>query len=192
MAKDSESIKQAVFLDRDGVINKDSKHYIKSLEEFKYLPKSLDAIKRLTEKGLPVIVITNQSAIGRNLMPFAELEKIHRKLINDVEAVGGEIRDIFFCPHTPDEACSCRKPKPGLILQAQRKYRIDLSFSVMVGDRAKDIETARNAGVKIAVLVKSGIETDEETVLEKKRITPDHIAANLWDAVDWILRTVVS
>lgn len=104
-----------------------------------------------------------------------------------VASEGGKITDIFFCPHMPDEGCSCRKPQPELILQARRKYDIELAEAVMVGDSAKDIECARNAGCGKAVLVKSGKESDVEGILKARLIKPDHVAQNLLEAVQWII-----
>ena len=114
-------LKRVVFLDRDGVINQDSPDYIKNWAEFHFLPGSLTAIRNLTDKGFTPIVITNQSAVNRQLITAKRLADIHAKMIAAIRSRGGEIKDIFFCPHTPEESCNCRKPKPGLILEAQRK-----------------------------------------------------------------------
>ena len=145
-----------VFLDRDGTINRDSRDYIKSREEFEFLPGSLEAIKNLTQNGFANIVITNQSAVPRKLVSSKELESMHNMMIETVALNGGEIKDIFYCPHRPDDGCDCRKPEPGLIYQAREKYAIDLATTVMVGDGAKDIECARNAGCGKAVSRSSG------------------------------------
>lgn len=181
------TLKKVVFLDRDGVINRDSRHYVKSWEEFQFLPGSLSAIRRLSTHGHPVIIITNQSAVHRRIIPISVLDDIHTKLKQSVQFHGGEIKDIFFCPHRPDENCACRKPKPGLIIQAMEKYRIDRTTATMVGDSPKDIESAQNAGCRYRVLVKSGIRNDAERVLTARKIYPDHIAENLFQATDWII-----
>jgi D-glycero-D-manno-heptose 1,7-bisphosphate phosphatase len=140
---------KVVFLDRDGVINRDSPDYIKRLEEFEFLPGSLEALRRLTERGFTCMVITNQSAPARGLMTPEALAAIHRRLCADVATAGGRILDIFTCPHLPADGCSCRKPQPGLLYAAQRKYGIDFSSAAMIGDSAKDIECALNAGVGV-------------------------------------------
>jgi D-glycero-D-manno-heptose 1,7-bisphosphate phosphatase len=176
-----------VFLDRDGVINADSPAYIKSRAEFHPLPGSLAAIARLTRAGIRVIVITNQSAINRGMVPLAELEAIHHDLRAAVSAQGGCISDIFFCPHRPDEGCDCRKPKPGLILAARERHGIDLSSSVMVGDRAKDILAGQTAGCGRTVLVRTGNTESALQSLAEEGCRPDHVAADLAAAVDWIL-----
>jgi D-glycero-D-manno-heptose 1,7-bisphosphate phosphatase len=180
-------LKKIVFLDRDGVINRDSPDYIKNWSEFEFLPGSISAIKHLTLNGFETIIITNQSAINRKVISRQDLDTIHTMMKSAVESEGGEIKDIFFCPHTPDDDCDCRKPEPGLIFQAQMRYGIDLSKAVMVGDSAKDIECARNAGCGHAVLVRTGSGIRAEKILAEKKIFPDHIAEDLYEAAMWIL-----
>jgi D-glycero-D-manno-heptose 1,7-bisphosphate phosphatase len=182
-----EMIKRYVFLDRDGVINKDSPDYVKSWAEFDFLPGSIEAIRLLAEHGFTVIVITNQSIINRKMAALDDLEFTHSMMKKAVREAGGEITDIFFCPHKPEDYCACRKPEPGLILEASRKYRIDTEDSVMVGDSAKDIECARRAGCRYAVLVKTGNFELAVSELEKKKISPDYIASDLYEAAGWII-----
>jgi D-glycero-D-manno-heptose 1,7-bisphosphate phosphatase len=178
---------KAVFLDRDGVINRDSPDYIKSLEEFEFLPGSLEALRRLTEQGFHCIVITNQSAPARGLMTPEALAAIHRHLCAAAAAAGGRILDIFLCPHLPAAGCSCRKPKPGLLHAAQRKYQIDFSSAVMIGDSAKDIECAVNAGVRTTVLVQTGNGETAVRELSAQGLCPDLVAQDLNHAVDWVV-----
>jgi D-glycero-D-manno-heptose 1,7-bisphosphate phosphatase len=182
------ALSKVVFIDRDGVINRDSPDYIKSWEEFVFLPGSLGAFKRLTESGFAAIVITNQSAVGRRLISMAGLKRIHRKMKMAVQRNGGFIRDIYFCPHTPEAGCDCRKPKPGLICRAQQEHGIDLSKSYMVGDSAKDIECAHNAGCGCAILVMTGNGSQAREHLSQKGVFPDYVASDLLAAVDWIIR----
>ncbi len=176
-----------VFLDRDGVINVDSPDFIKSWAEFHFIPKSIEAIRRLTEAGIRVIVITNQSAVHRRMITLASLEEMHRNMCQAVEEAGGRIQDIFFCPHLPDEGCDCRKPAPGMILAACHRHGIDIAESVMVGDSAKDILTAKTAGCGLSVLVQTGNGKRAEQILRDQGRQPDHIAADLDQAVDWII-----
>lgn len=182
-----EMIKRFVFLDRDGVINKDSPDYVKSWAEFEFLPGSLDAIRLLTEKNYQIAIITNQSIINRKMASFDDLEFIHSMMKKAIKKEGGEIKDIFFCPHTPDDDCSCRKPEPGLILEALKKYGIDAKDSVMVGDSAKDIECAKRAGCRYAILVKTGNYEQAVSALKENKIFPDHIARDLYEAAEWII-----
>jgi len=176
-----------VFIDRDGVINKDSCDYIKTESEFEFIPKSPEAIALLTQNGFQVIVITNQSLIGRKMITQKTLDAIFKKMTQGIKKAGGDIRDIFFCPHTPADHCFCRKPNPGLILAAQKKYQIDLDHSFMVGDSAKDIECARNAGVSNALLVKTGNGLTARDQLFQKGIIPDFIGSDLYEAALWII-----
>ena len=185
-------LENVVFLDRDGVINEDSPDYVKSWKEFHFLPRSLEALKELRTNDCAAIVITNQSMIGRRISDPEDLKEIHRNMSDAVKRHGGIIHDIFFCPHQPDENCDCRKPKPGLILQAQKEYDIDLSTACMVGDSAKDIECARGAGLRHAILVRTGNGKRSEFILKEKNIIPDYVAEDLKDAVDWILGTEYS
>jgi D-glycero-D-manno-heptose 1,7-bisphosphate phosphatase len=137
--------------------------------------------------GCIVIVITNQSAINRQMVALAELETMHRKLCQAVSDSGGRITDIFYCPHRPDEHCDCRKPKPGMIVSARDRYNIDLSSAVMVGDSAKDILAGQAAGCGQTVLVQTGNGRTAIQRLEQCGQSPDHVAADLDRAVHWIL-----
>lgn len=179
-------MQKVVFLDRDGVINRDSPDYIKSWEEFEFLSGSIEAIKLLNLNGFTTIIITNQSVINRNMVSKEGLEYIHALMKKAVKSGGGDIKDIFYCPHTPEEGCDCRKPEPGLIYRAQEKYQIDLPISVMVGDSAKDIECARRAGCGLSILVKSDNIANTEKILSEKKIFPDYTASDLYGAVSWI------
>ena len=180
-------LNSVVFLDRDGTINHDSTDYIKNRSEFKLIAGSIEAIRLLTFGVFTSIVITNQSALARKLISPGELDHIHAIMKAAIKSGGGEITDIFFCPHLPNEGCDCRKPAPGLLLQAQLKYNIDLPRSIMVGDSAKDIECARNAGCGQAVLVKTGKDDVAEDMLKAKQIDADYTAKDLFDAANWIL-----
>lgn len=180
------SIGQTVFLDRDGVINRDSPDYVTSWEQFVFLPGSLEAICRLTAAGLVVMVITNQSAVGRGMMNTATLEAMHQNLRQAVEAQGGRIEAVFYCPHHPNDGCACRKPKPGLIAQAQRNYGLDLAAATMIGDSARDIECGIRSGCGRTILVQSGLH-DACPELDAQRLRPDWVATDLTAAVDWLL-----
>ena len=133
----------AFFLDRDGVINKERKDYVKNISEFDIIDGSLEAIKLIKENGFYVVIITNQSAINRGIISIEKLSNIH-KLLNDRLQIEfkTKIDGIYFCPHTPEENCECRKPKPGLFLEAAKELNIELEKSVMIGDSQKDVEAA--------------------------------------------------
>ena len=179
-------LKNVVFLDRDGVINRDSSDYIKSWAEFEFIPGSIDAIKLLKLNSFVVIIITNQSAINRNMISSDELKYIHSMMKSALKSGGGEIKDIFYCPHVPEDKCNCRKPEPGLIHKAQKTYHIELANSVMIGDSIKDILCARNAGCGHSILVKTGNGIDAEKILAQKKIFPDYVAEDLLDAATFL------
>ena len=178
---------QFAFLDRDGVINADSETYIKSVAEFHLLPGSVAAIARLTAAGWQVIVVTNQSALQRGLLSAQGLERIHGHMCRAITQAGGQVLDIFHCPHGPGDDCDCRKPKPGMILRAQRRHGIDLSQAVMIGDSARDIACGFNAGCGCAILVRTGNGPAALRTLNDQSLAADHVAADLAAAVEWLL-----
>lgn len=144
-----------IILDRDGVINYDSQEYIKSPEEWVPIPGSLHAIAQLNRFGFHVLVATNQSGIARGFYDLDMLDRIHEKCTRELAAVGGYIDEIFFCPHHPDDGCSCRKPKPGLLHQVQAKYPIQLRETFLIGDSLVDVQAGEAAGC-IPLLVLTG------------------------------------
>ncbi len=176
-----------IFLDRDGVVNADSPAYIKSPDEFHFIPQSPEAIALLNRHGFEVILITNQSALGRKMITQDTLEAIFDKMKTGIHRAGGQIKDIFYCPHTPDAGCDCRKPRPGMILEAMARYKIDGGSAVMVGDSAKDIECGRAAGCGRNLLVATGNGKKALDRLLDKGIAPDFYAKNLFEAAQWII-----
>jgi D-glycero-D-manno-heptose 1,7-bisphosphate phosphatase len=144
-----------IILDRDGVINFDSTEYIKSPDEWKPIPGSLEAIAHLNRAGFRVLIATNQSGIGRGYYDLATLDQIHEKMVHELATVGGCIEEIFFCPHRPDENCLCRKPKAGLLLQMADKYSLSLAHVYFIGDSHGDLKAAKTAGCK-PLLVMTG------------------------------------
>ncbi|GAB4391861.1 MAG: D-glycero-beta-D-manno-heptose 1,7-bisphosphate 7-phosphatase [Gammaproteobacteria bacterium] len=144
-----------VILDRDGVINQESDAYIKTPAEWTPLPHSLSAIKLLTDAKFTLVVATNQSGIGRGLYDEAMLQRIHNKMLEEVNRCGGSIDNIFYCPHLPDDNCECRKPKPGLLHQVARYYNTSLNGVPFVGDSLRDMQAAIAVGAQ-PILVKTG------------------------------------
>ena len=152
-----------VILDRDGTINHDSDHYIKSTDEWRPIEGSLEAIARLTQAGYRVVVATNQSGIARGLFDSSTLIAIHDKLQRAVAQAGGRIDAFFFCPHAADSACECRKPRPGMLKEIARRFNHSLADAYMVGDAQRDLEAAAAAGAKpVLVLTGKGMRTHEE------------------------------
>jgi D-glycero-D-manno-heptose 1,7-bisphosphate phosphatase len=144
-----------VVLDRDGVINEDSPDFIKTPAEWHAIPGSLEAIARLHQAGITVVVATNQSGVGRGLFTIDTLWDIHRKMLAEVSQAGGYIARIFFCLHGPDDNCDCRKPKPGLLYQAAEYLACGLQNMIVIGDSVRDLESAVAVGAR-PVLVRTG------------------------------------
>jgi D-glycero-D-manno-heptose 1,7-bisphosphate phosphatase len=132
----------AIFIDRDGVINANRTDHVKSWAEFAFLPGSLLALAQITCLGWPVVIISNQSAIGRGLVSRETVEEINTRMVAVVEQACGRISGVYICPHSPDEGCNCRKPQPGLLHQAAQELELDLARSYLVGDAESDILAA--------------------------------------------------
>ncbi len=174
-----------IVLDRDGVINQDSDAYIKNPDEWYAIKGSLDAIKRLNDAGYGVCVATNQSGLGRDLFSIEALAAIHQKMMNELEAMGGRIHLIAFCPHHPDVGCDCRKPKTGLLQAINEQFPLDPDTTWMVGDTGKDIECARRIGIRCA-LVKTGKGQHElDSGVVSCETTP--VFSDLSEFVNWLL-----
>lgn len=171
-------------LDRDGVINHDSDQFIKSPDEWKPIPGSLEAIARLNQAGWRVVVATNQSGLGRGLFDMATLTAIHGKLHQALNQAGGHVDAIFFCPHTRDADCGCRKPKPGLFEDIARRFNVELKDAPAIGDSLRDLQAAAQVGAKpMLVLTGKGKKTAAAGNLPPGTRTYPNLAA----AVDALL-----
>lgn len=145
----------AIFIDRDGVVNHNRSDYVKSCEEFDFLPGSMDALCLLGRLGWPIVIVSNQSAIGRGLVAAETVTRITTYLVEQVRRAGGHIDGVYVCPHHPDEGCDCRKPRPGLLQQASRELGVDLQCSYLIGDAESDILAALAVSAQ-PILVLSG------------------------------------
>ena len=162
--------RRAVFLDRDGTINVE-KEYLHRVEDFEFIPGAVEAIRLLKEGGFLVLVVTNQSGIGRGYYDEADLERIHRHMAAELARSGASVDACYFCPHHPHHgtgeyriACACRKPLPGMLLQAAADWSVDLSASYMIGDKLADVEAGIKAGC-LPLLVRTGYGAAEEASL---------------------------
>lgn len=146
-----------IFLDRDGVIIRKAAEgeYITNVEETEFLPGSAEAIAELSRSGFKVIVVTNQRGVATGRIKLLDLEDIHARLRQVVSSLGGDLCDVFYCPHDTSEGCMCRKPKPGMLLQAARKHQLALAECWMVGDSGTDITAGKEAGCKTALITQS-------------------------------------
>lgn len=164
-------MKKVIFLDRDGVINKERKDYVKNLEEFEILDGIAEAITNFRKAGFLIIVITNQSAINRGLLSVETLDLIHSHLQKFLKKTNTRIDAFYYCPHIPEENCLCRKPKPGLLLKAASDFKIDFSSSYMIGDKVTDIEAAKSVKCNYYLIDSKNTLLD----ISKKFRKPDNI-----------------
>ena len=183
----------AVFFDRDGTLNEEIGH-VRNAEDFRVYSFAARAVRLVNEAGLRAIVVSNQSGIGRGLIPESLVRRVNRQLTRRIAAGGGRLDAIYYCPHHPEASverfrvvCECRKPATGLLEAAAREFGVDLSRSFMIGDRFVDILAGRRAGAR-SILVLTGVGRAE---LEDEKINaitqPDHVAENAYKAVRWIL-----
>jgi D-glycero-D-manno-heptose 1,7-bisphosphate phosphatase len=176
----------AVFLDRDGVINED-RHYISRVADFVLLPGAIDAMQRLQAAGFLLILVTNQSGIGRGYYTLDDMHAVHRHLEAEMATAGVSFARIYFAPEAPDQPSRGRKPSPQFLFDARDAFGLDLSRSYFVGDKWIDVQCGWNAGVRRSVLVRTGygVDTERERRDELRRaVVVDDLAA----AADWILR----
>jgi D-glycero-D-manno-heptose 1,7-bisphosphate phosphatase len=145
-----------IFLDRDGVLNEDRPDHVKNIQEFKFYPDTLEALRWLRRHGVGTILVSNQSGLHRGLIPWSDFWALHTWLVDQVHQAGGEILAAFYCPHRPDEQCRCRKPASAMLTEAAKIYPIALNRAVMIGDRSKDVNAAIRAGCRGILLDRSG------------------------------------
>jgi len=179
-----------IFLDRDGTLNYDP-GYLKSASELKLLPGVGPALARLKAAGARLVVVTNQSGIGRGILTLKDLEGVHARLEGLLEQDNAALDAIYFCPHHPDDGCRCRKPARGMIDRAVSELQVDLRRSYLIGDHARDIQLAKAVGAK-AILVTSGrVDGQAINMLRAEQAMPDVIVSSMTEAVDWILKDAV-
>jgi len=148
----SKAMNRAIFLDRDGVINVD-KQYVSKIEDFEFTEGIFDLLRTLQEMGYLLIVITNQSGIGRGYYTLKDFQKLTEWKLDQLAQRGIKIHKVYYCPHAPESNCDCRKPSPKMLLEAQKEFHIDMKHSWMVGDKKSDIDAGKKAGVGKTVLV---------------------------------------
>lgn len=184
--------RRAVFLDRDGTLIEEA-GYLDRLERLQFFPFAVDAVRLLNRGGLAVVIVTNQAGIARGIVRPAFVEEAHAHIADRLAAGGARVDGFYHCPHHPDGIveslrlqCRCRKPEPGLLLQAAGDLNLDLASSVVVGDRWHDLEAGLKVGAR-GVLVRTGYGRSEERA-PRAGTTPAAVVDNLMEAVSWILR----
>jgi len=182
-------LRPAVFLDRDGTIGEEL-GYVNHIDRFQIFPYAAEAIRQLNQAEIPVIVVTNQSGIARNIFPESLVHEVHKKMVAELASGGAWIDAIYFCPHKTEDACECRKPNPGLLLKAGSEHALDLPASWVVGDRYADLEMGHAAGAR-GILVMTGYGRGEHELHSSTwPRQPDALAENLRDAVRHILKNI--
>lgn len=183
-----------LFIDRDGVVNKDpggwtKTDYVTNWGDFHFIPGTLEALKILKEKDIKVIVASNQGGVNRGLYTKAELREVNSFMLKEIEKAGGAIEEVFYCIHRDEDKCGCRKPKPGMLGSAARKYGVDPKTTYFIGDTSKDISAGLRMGCK-TILVLSGKSSRED--IENWEDKPDHVFKNLLEAVKWLTKEIAS
>lgn len=177
---------KTIVLDRDGVINQDSADYIKSPDEWIPIPGSIEAIAALHAANFKILIATNQSGLARGFFSEYDLANMHHKLCSMVEDAGGLVTGIFYCPHEPKDSCDCRKPKTGLLRQAESELSVKLKGSVFIGDSEKDLLAATSFGMR-PILVRTGNGNITEGRLQDIQLSNTEVFDDLKSAVDSIL-----
>lgn len=207
---------KTIFLDRDGVINRNPPNwgYVRTWEEFDFIPNALNAIRDLTENGYRIVVITNQAGIGRGLFSEDNLKDIHSRMVAKITDAGGKIDAIYYCPHHPEAGCECRKPKPGMLIRAAHEHNIELPNAYLVGDSTTDIEAGQRVGattflvltghgkksyqhyIKATPSQRSDTDdirsrnrrTADEGLARSSKYRPEKIFTNLYAATRWLIK----
>jgi D-glycero-D-manno-heptose 1,7-bisphosphate phosphatase len=187
MARNKAELRPAVFLDRDGTVSEEV-GYMRDPSRFALFPWTSRAIRRINDSGMAAVLITNQSGVGRGYFDSALVDRVHDALVDEIARDGARLDGIYYCPHHPDVGCECRKPRPGLLKRASAELGLELTRSVMIGDRYTDIETGRAVGA-LTVLVLSGSGSGPPAPAPGG-IRPDHVVRTLEDAVRLILDRV--
>lgn len=175
-----------VFVDRDGVINENRDDYVKSWQEFVFIPGSIEALASLTRTGVRVFVATNQSVVGRGQISRRTLDEVHDRMLDVLHGSGAKVQEVLVCAHHPQDACLCRKPAPGLFTDAAKRFGVDMRYAIVIGDHSSDIEAGAAAGAK-TVLVRTGRGTEVERAQRWAAAKPDFVADDLVDAALWVL-----
>jgi D-glycero-D-manno-heptose 1,7-bisphosphate phosphatase len=175
----------AVFLDRDGVIIENRAGYVTSWADVEFLPTAFEALRRLSRSAHSIVLVTNQSAVGRGLLALEEAVALHRRVIAEIVAHGGRVDAWYLCPHRPEQRCACRKPAPGMLQCAARDLALDLAQSYLVGDAVSDVEAAHAAGVR-GILVLTGRGRHQAALLARENTAACPVVPDLAAALEYI------
>ncbi len=179
----------AIFLDRDGVIIENRSSYVRSWDDVKFFPTAVQALARYASSPYHIIFVTNQSAVGRGIISYTTAETINQKIAAKLEKNGCRIDGVFMCPHEPEDNCTCRKPRPGLLEQAAQMMSIDLSKSVMVGDAWTDLQAGQAAGVPKLGLVLTGRGRQQLNQVRPSDLINSSVHSDLAEALEYLLNS---
>jgi D-glycero-D-manno-heptose 1,7-bisphosphate phosphatase len=182
-ANDSTMV-SAIFLDRDGVVIENREDYVRSWDDVVIYSQAVEALARIARQPYKVVLVTNQSAVGRGIISLATAEAINERLVAEIRRCGGRIDGVFMCPHAPQDECDCRKPQPGLLLKAAQTLQIDLRTSVMIGDAWSDMLAGFNAGIPRNILVRTGRGAEQERLPRPAQLSPVPVYDTLRDALN--------
>ena len=175
---------RAIFLDRDGVLIENQSEYVRAWSDVGVYPEALEALAHV--RGYKVVIVTNQSAVGRGLMTMETARAINDQLVEVVKGYGAQVDGVYMCPHTPDDECVCRKPNPGLLLQAANELSLDLSRSWMIGDAWSDLQAGKAAGVRGVALLRTGRGSDQLLQARPMNLDDYFVFNDLADALNSI------
>jgi D-glycero-D-manno-heptose 1,7-bisphosphate phosphatase len=177
----------AIILDRDGVIIENRADYVCSWAEVAIYSQALLALADASHSEYKIVIVTNQAGVGKGVIPLQTANKINQRLVQAIEKAGGRVDGLYMCPHIPQDQCDCRKPRPGMILQAQRELSLDLSRSWMIGDALSDLQAGRAAGVGHLALVRTGRGAQQAQLAESANLEPFRLYNDLTDALRYVL-----
>ncbi len=177
-------LKPAIFLDRDGVIIENRDAYVRSWGDVEIFEDALETVINLKSTRYLIVIVTNQSAVGRNIITIEEANAINDKLVSIIESQGGRIDAVYICPHSPDDNCQCRKPQPGMLHQAAKDLNINLAESIMIGDALSDLEAGIRAGLKHTILLETGRGLVQAALPESVNYAASLKSPNLTKAID--------
>jgi D-glycero-D-manno-heptose 1,7-bisphosphate phosphatase len=178
----------AIFLDRDGVLIENRADYVRDWSQVVVFPEAIRALAGLAQKKYKIVIVTNQSAVGRNLISLEIAREINNRLVEVIHQSGGRVDGIYMCPHKPEDGCTCRKPQPGLLLQAAGELSLDLHASWMIGDAWSDLLAGQSAGVRGAILVRTGRGTEQLLHPQSNDVKGHLVFNDLTEALEAILQ----
>ena len=177
----------AIFIDRDGVIIENRAEYVRNWSQVSIFPEAIHALSNKDLEKYKIVIVTNQSAVGRGIISLETADEINDRLVRMIRDMGCRIDGVYLCPHGPEDECNCRKPKPGLLLRAAKELSLDLKRSWMIGDAWSDVQAGQAAGVHMAVMVKTGRGTDQLSLPQPNNVTEFLVRNTLSQAIESIL-----